>query len=261
MIIKLAYLVLTFSLVIMDTYAKTIDQKTEGGCSPVVNQTGGDVTINCYDLTSEIVERLNKLLDYPGSELNKKEPNLIKAQKEIDHLLAKVKLGSIFQKTEGWCSPAVNKTKGNVAINCHGVPLKIVKQLEKLIDKKDMDLIKAKKEIDNWFKKYNELYIQLAKRSPINVLAARAKVLLGKGELEAAEKLLEQSLAENLARRAQLEQEKVALDRQAAADAYDLGLIKELQLNYPAALNYYEKAASLTPKNTLYLNKAGLISV
>jgi len=100
--IKLAGLLLAFGLVIMVTHAETIDQKTDGGCSPAVNQTDGNVTINCYGLSSETEERLKKLLDKPNSELKKKEPNLIKAQKEIDHFLAEAQVGSIAQKTEGW---------------------------------------------------------------------------------------------------------------------------------------------------------------
>ena len=43
-------------------------------------------------------------------------------------------------------------------------------------------------------------------------------------------------------------------------DAYDLRSIKELQLDYAAARTYYEQAASITPKNTAYLNQAGLIN-
>ena len=105
---------------------------------------------------------------------------------------------SIDQKTEGWCSPAVHETDGNVTINCHGVSPKIVNRLEKLLDKQDIDLIKAQKEIDHWLKKYNELKTQLAKRPATDELAAKAKALLEKGDLESAEELLKKSLAQKL---------------------------------------------------------------
>ena len=260
MIKKLAGLLFMFTLVIGVAQADTIDQKTEGWCSPAVNQTDGNVTINCHGVSPKIVKRLEKLLDKPDSELKKKDIDMIKAQKEIDHWLAKAQAVYIVQKTDGWCSPVVNQTKGNVTINCHGVSPKIVKRLEKLIDKKDIDLIKAQKEIDHWLKKYNELKTQLAQRPATDELAAKAKALLEIGDLEGAEELLKKSLAQNLARRAQLAKEKESLDQAAAKDAYDLGSIKELQLDYPEAKTYYEQAASITPKNTSYLYQAGLIN-
>ena len=167
---------------------------------------------------------------------------------------------STEQNTKGWCSPAVNETDGNVTINCHGVSPKIVKRLEELLDKKDVDLIKVQEEVDHWLKKYNELKNQLAQRPATDELAAKAKALLDTGDLEGAEALLKKSLAQNLARRAQLAKEKESLDQAAAKDAYDLGSIKELQLDYPAARTYYEQAASITPENTLYLNQAGVIN-
>ena len=74
--------------------------------------------------------------------------------------------------------------------------------------------------------------------------------------MEGFKELLKKSLALNLARRAQLAKEKESLDQAAAKAAYDLGSIKELQLDYTAAQNYYEQASLLTPKNTLYLNQA-----
>lgn len=158
---------------------------------------------------------------------------------------------SIDQKTQGWCSPAVNKTGGNVEIHCHGVSPKIVKRLEELLDKKDVDLINAKTEIDHWLAKYNELKTQLATRT--DELAAKAKKLFAKGDLKGAKELLKQSLVQNLER-------KVESDKAAARDAYDLGLIEELQLDYVSARDYYEQAVSITPNNTTYLNQAGLIN-
>ena len=167
---------------------------------------------------------------------------------------------SIDQKTEGWCSPAVNKTDGNVTINCYSVSPKIVKRLEELLDKKDTDLTNAQQEVDFWLKKYYELKNLLTTRPATDELAAKAKTLLDDGDLKGAEELLKKSLAQNLAKRAQLLKEKESLDQAAAKDAYDLGLINELQLDYVAVRSYFEQAASITPKNTLYLNQAGLIN-
>ncbi len=175
-------------------------------------------------------------------------------------MISLTQANAIDQKTEGWCSPAINQTDGNVTINCHGVSPKIVQRLEQLLDKNELDLIEAKKQVDHWLAKYNQLKTQLAKRSETDERAAQAKVLLDNGELEAAEQLFKQSLTRNLEKRAQLIQEKAALDEAAARDAYNLGSIKELQLAYPEARNYYEQAAAIMPGNVFYLNQAGLIN-
>ena len=167
---------------------------------------------------------------------------------------------SIDQSTTGWCSPAVHDTQGNVTVNCEGVDPKIVERLNELLDLKDIKLDEANQVAAHWLKKYNELTAQLAQRPASDTLAVEAREMLEKGQLEAAEALLQKSLSQNLARRAQLAQEKAALDKAAASDAYDLGSIKELQLAYREARTYYEQAASLAPDNTTYLYSAGFIN-
>ncbi len=171
----------------------------------------------------------------------------------LSYLLTSTVIAStIKQKTEGWCSPAINDTKGNIIINCHGLSPKVEKQLNELLDIKNTDLVKAKAEIDHWLKKHNELKTDLTKRSETDVLAVRANKLLEEGDLSGAEELLKKSLSRNL--------DKIDQFSEAAArDAYDLGSIKELQLAYREAIEYYEQAVRLQPNNSLYLNEAGLL--
>ncbi len=176
-------------------------------------------------------------------------------------IISPVQAGSVEQKTKGWCSPAVNDTKGNITIDCHGVSPKIVKRLEELLDKNELDLIKAKETILLWFKKYNELKSQLTARPAADKKATKAKILLENGDLKGAKDLLKQSLVQNLEKRSHLAKEKKSLDQATAKDAYNLGLLEELQLDYVAARSYFEQAASIAPDNTLYLNQAGLINL
>jgi hypothetical protein len=108
---------------------------------------------------------------------------------------------SIIQQTEGWCSPAVGRTVGNVTItmNCQGVDPKALDALNR-----DLGLTKGQlrltnqqleqktKEADEWARKYRELS-QQAEAIQDNKLTAQAKALLSEGKLEEADTLLKRS--------------------------------------------------------------------
>ena len=111
--------------------------------------------------------------------------------------------------------------------------------------KKDKDA-----EIQSWIQRYQELATRLGERS--DSLAVQAKAKLDAGDLEGAEKLLKESLEKNM--KAVAEGKKAA-----AADAFQLGSIKELQLDYNVARGYYEQATELEPENSLYLNNFGYL--
>jgi len=101
-------------------------------------------------------------------------------------------------------------------------------------------------------RKYEELEKRLAKRSVENDIVAQAKEKLDKGDLEGAEELLLKSLEKNL---------KIIAEKKkaAASDAFELGSLKELQLDYHSAKKYYEQAVQIEPDNTEYLNNFGSI--
>ena len=100
--------------------------------------------------------------------------------------------------------------------------------------------------------RYKELESQVALRSTGDTLAAQAKGKLDAGDLEGAEKLLQQSL--------ELKKLNIAeMKKTAASDSYELGFIKELQLDYRGAENYFKQALEYDAENSEYLNKYGLI--
>ncbi len=129
---------------------------------------------------------------------------------------------------------------------------KVRDRLLKTLDEKDIAIENREAQIHEWIKKYNELKERLAKRATEDTLTAQAKEKLDAGDLEGAEKLLKESLEKNL--KEIDERQKVA-----ANDAYELGSLKELQLEYQEAKNYFRQAVQLDPGNTNFLNEYGQI--
>ena len=127
-----------------------------------------------------------------------------------------------------------------------------IERLLKTLDEKDVALEDRKSKFEELAKQYKELEERLTQRSAEDELIAQAKQKLDKGDLEGAEKALLQSFERNLA--AISEKKKAA-----AANAFALGLVKELKLDYAGAEKFYEQAVQLEPDNTAYLNSYGLI--
>ena len=76
------------------------------------------------------------------------------------------------------------------------------------------------------------------------------KQLIKQGTLKEAEVIVDQNY-----------EKKLVNDEQKLAQAlYDRGRVKELNVKYQEALRAYSKAALLQPKNSLYLNKAGILA-
>ena len=71
------------------------------------------------------------------------------------------------------------------------------------------------------------------------------------GDLNKAEKLLKKLFEKNI--KLVSEKGKVA----AALDAFELGVIKELQIDYYGAIKFFEQAIELDPENTDYFNRYG----
>jgi len=130
--------------------------------------------------------------------------------------------------------------------------LKVIERLLKTLDEKDVALQDRVAKLQELARKYEELEKRLAKRSVENDIVAQAKEKLDKGDLEGAEELLLKSLEKNL---------KIIAEKKkaAASDAFELGSLKELQLDYHSAKKYYEQAVQIEPDNTEYLNNFGSI--
>jgi protein O-GlcNAc transferase len=99
----------------------------------------------------------------------------------------------------------------------------------------------AENERDAWIQKYKDLEKQLASRS--DDIAKQAQGFLVTGNLEEAEKLFKQALANDL--------------KNAAANAFSLAEIKVLQLNQTEAKTYYQQAVQLDPDNAIYWHQLG----
>ena len=149
----------------------------------------------------------------------------------------------------------VNQIQGNVINNQYGVSQKALDNLNELLDIKKIEISKrediqkveiSKRDalIQDWVKKYKELESQLASRN--DDTAKQAKVFLNEGNLEQAEKLFKQSLAS-----------KLTIVKEAAAEAFALAQIKELQLNQAEAKTYYNQATQLDSDNADYWNQLG----
>ena len=154
----------------------------------------------------------------------------------------------------------VNVNYGTINYNYHGADPKVIARLEEALNKKEIELTQSRqtaaqrqKTIDQWIERYEDLEQQLAQRPKDDVLAREAKVALSEGKLEDAEALLQRSLKSHL-------ENLKKFQTQAAQDAYSLGYIAELQLDYVKAQRYFEQAAVLVPENSTYLNRAGLIN-
>ena len=74
------------------------------------------------------------------------------------------------------------------------------------------------------------------------------KSLIQTGDLDRAETLVDRHYAEQV----------TAQEKSLAQILYERGQVKALKLNYRVALESFEKAATLQPTNSLYLNQAGL---
>jgi hypothetical protein len=108
---------------------------------------------------------------------------------------------SITQQTEGWCSPAIGQTGGNVTITmtCQGVDPKALEALNRdlgftkgQLRLTNQQLEQKTKEANEWAHKYRELSQQ---NQVLNdeKLTQRVKGLLSEGKLEEADTLLRRS--------------------------------------------------------------------
>ena len=119
------------------------------------------------------------------------------------------------------------------------------------LDEKDVALEERESQFETLLKKYKALEQHLTERD--DAVSRQARELLNEGKLGEAEALLKESLAARLA--------DIQAQRElAAADAYDLGNIQELKLDYASAQVYFQQAVELDPINSTYLNALGVIA-
>ena len=134
------------------------------------------------------------------------------------------------------------------------IPSRAYERLAELLDEKDIAIQDKEKLIAEWKVKYKEIEKRLVARSGDDKLIAKANEKLSNGDFDGAEKLLEQSFKQDL------KKNQIA-DNKLAQSSYELGLVKELKLEYKNALFYFEKACEYNPENGVYLNQLGLIFI
>ena len=110
-----------------------------------------------------------------------------------------VQAASIIQQTEGWRSPAVGQTGGNVTITCQGIDPKALDALNRDLGltRGQLRLTKEQleqktREANEWARKYQELS-QQAKATQDKQLGRQAEALVREGKLEEADTLLRRS--------------------------------------------------------------------
>jgi len=136
--------------------------------------------------------------------------------------------------------------------NKEGNKDKVMNRLLRTLDEKEVALEDRESQLRILAEEYTEIEARLANRDETDTFAKKAKERLDEGDLEGAEKLLHQSLEQNL-------QAFKARKKAAAADAFELAKLSELKLDYQGALLYYEQAVELAPENRIYLNELGLL--
>ena len=175
---------------------------------------------------------------------------------------------SVIQSTKGNQSPPVYAPGGQLTIIYKNYYIseatgkkveekqrgnkKIIESLLKTLVEKDVALADRDAKFEDLSRKYKELEVSLARRPANDTIAAQARKRLEKGDQKGAEKLLQQSFKNNL-------QDSKQKRKAAAADAYELGSLRELQLDYQGAKIYYEQAVAFDPENSKYLNYMGRV--
>jgi Tetratricopeptide repeat len=144
---------------------------------------------------------------------------------------------SVTQTTEGWCSPAVGQTHGDVTIIC-GLDPKVERRLNELLDKKDLELQEKIREAEEWTRKYHELSQRLAEAGKDSELARQAEALLKEGKLEEVGALLDRLIESS--------------EERIASYHCDRAQIFALQFKPIEALLHYEKAYRYRPSNLEY---------
>ena len=133
------------------------------------------------------------------------------------------------------------------AVEKYGISQDAFDKLENIARKKEPDILNAEADLKNIIDQYKKLEHRLENRPEDVCFVAEAKEELKAGNLERAENLLLESYEKYV----KLIEKDKAL---AAEDAFELGCVKEMQIEYEAAAQYYKQAINFDPKNSLYLN-------
>lgn len=125
-------------------------------------------------------------------------------------------------------------------------------KLIKILDENNIFDMWREAQLEEMSVKYSELEERLSEQGTEDSLALEAVKSLGKGDFETAEKLLLDSFEKNI-------QSLPENRKQAAREAFWLGSIRDIILDYVEAEKYYAQAVRLDPGNSDYPNWLGCL--
>ncbi|MEM7374840.1 MAG: tetratricopeptide repeat protein [Bacteroidota bacterium] len=226
-----------------------------------------------YGMHPDIVLEMVKVFEADGVSLPKTKKTLETLISKYDHLKPESKeltqadqqeLGvsdKIFNwfkfdfftsvETKGKLSPVVYSPGGDVRI-WYGIGEKAVRGLWRVFKAKEGEIyaqasaIQAlqnrsnswQKKFEKQLKTFKELEKELASRERYDEVAKRAKERLDEGDIDGAEKILEEDV--------------LRYNKKAAYRNFEVGKVKELNLKFREATKYFRWAAELDKDNTLY---------
>ncbi|MFC1495740.1 tetratricopeptide repeat protein [Thermodesulfobacteriota bacterium] len=124
--------------------------------------------------------------------------------------------------------------------------------LLKILEENNVPVQAREAQLQEQAVKYGELEEWLAEQEAEDPLAVQVRNSLEQGDFETAEKLLLKSFEKNI-------ESLPEKQEQAAKDAFGLGSIRDIKLDYTEAENYYAQAVRLDPDNSDYPNWLGCL--
>lgn len=238
-------------------YSQKVRQETIGDQSPAVIAENIHIS---YGIPPNITFELIKIYEEEGMSsenrnhavkslikkyktvINNKE-DLSEEQKEELGIKDNKRITSIlnydiFMSTKGYQSPTIYAPDGYVKI-WYGIPPGAFKGIWHFLEKKQLAYEEFGNKLQEQIEKFKELEDELASRIDYDQIAAKAKNMLDKGNLEEAELILEEDAIRN--------------NKQAAYRNHEVGKVKELSLKYHEATEYFMLAAALDKQNHKYI--------
>lgn len=236
--------------------AQSVEQQTTGDQSPTLVAENILIT---YGISPAITLELTKVYEKEGlsdQERNRLVQSLIKKYKNLSGIrdelseedkkelgikdreeIANILNYDIFLSSKGNQSPVVYAPGGYAEI-WYGIPPKAFKGIWHILEKKQVAIDVFEKKLKEQVERYTELEKELAKRVDYDDVAARAKALLDRGDIEEAERILEEDVLSN--------------NKQSAYRNFQVGKVKELNLKYREATEYLSLAVTLDKSNPKY---------
>ena len=188
--------------------------------------------------TDEIKEEIKKI-SIPGSSLAEVKPG------KKDILI--VEKGTYVVPAADVKSGVIKELDETLEIN-DAVTIKLVR----ILDENNVFDLGREAQLEEMAVKYRELEERLAKQGEKDSLALEVRNSLETGDFETAEKMLLQSFEKNIQ---SLPEKQV----QAAREAFGLGSIRDINLDYTEAEKYYAQAVRLDTENSDYPNWLGCL--